>query len=235
VVICNSLRTKHDLVERLGLPDARVHVVYYGSDPVALSPVTAEERAAARRAWGWSLDRPLVGFVGALGDRRKAFDTAFTAWSALCGRAAWDADLIVVGGGAELDAWKARARASGLHERMRFLGFRADVPDVLKALDAVVHPARYEPYGLSPHEALCRGLPALVTASAGIAELYPSTLHDLLLEDPNDAGELEARLWQWRLQIERYRDFTAPFSRSLRARSWDAMAAEIASLVERAA
>ena len=38
----------------------------------------------------------------------------------------------------------------------------------------MVHPARYEAYGLGVHEAICRGLPAIVSAGAGIAELYPA-------------------------------------------------------------
>ena len=53
----------------------------------------------------------------------------------------------------------------------------ADVPEILAALDGLVHPARYEAYGLSVHEALCRGVPSIVSASAGIAERYPGGLH----------------------------------------------------------
>ena len=77
------------------------------------------------------------------------------------------------GTGAELPAWRQRAQAAGLGDRMRFLGFRSDVPEILAALDALVHPARYEAYGLSVHEALCRGVPAIVSASAGVAERIP--------------------------------------------------------------
>ena len=57
-----------------------------------------------------------------------------------------------------------RARlASCLEGRVRFLGFRRDMPAVFAACDLLIHPARYEAYGLAVHEALCRGLPALVT------------------------------------------------------------------------
>lgn len=235
VVICNSRRTARDVIERVGVDEARVAVVYYGTDAGRFPPITPGERAEGRALLGASHDRPLVGFVGALGDRRKAFDTLFATWVALCGRPDWDADLVVVGSGGELDAWRARARDVGLGSRIAFLGFRPDVPQILAGLDALVHPARYEAYGLSVQEALCRGLPALVSASAGVAERYPEDLRDLLIDDPDSVGELEERLWRWRARADGYRTLVTPLSASLRARSWDVMSGEIASLVERAA
>jgi glycosyltransferase involved in cell wall biosynthesis len=235
VVICNSRRTKTDVIDRLGVPDNRVEVVYYGSDPARFGPVGASQRDAAKRALGRTVDRPLVGFVGALGDRRKAFDTVFTAWTTLCARRDWDADLIVVGSGAEQPIWQSRAVSAGLGGRVHFLGFRTDVPDVLAALDGFVHPARYEAYGLSVHEALCRGIPALVSASAGVAERYPPALADLLIGNPDDPSELADRLLLWRAGVDRFRALVAPVSTTLAARTWDLMAREIVACVERSA
>jgi glycosyltransferase involved in cell wall biosynthesis len=235
VVICNSGRTARDVVERVGIDASRVRVVYYGTDADRFRPVTSEERAAGRALLGRTDDRPIVGFVGALGDRRKAFDTLFDAWAVLCRRGDWDADLVVVGAGGELEAWRARAREARLDGRIAFLGFRSDVPQLLAGLDALVHPARYEAYGLSVQEALCRSLPALVSASAGVAERYPEELRDLLIDDPDSAGELADRLWRWRADADRYRTLVAPLSVSLRGRTWDAMSREIVALVERAA
>lgn len=237
IVLCNSQRTARDVIERVGVPASRVSVVYLGTDPDRFPLVDPEERVAARVELACSdKDHPLrVGFIGALGDRRKGFDTLFAAWVALCHRPDWDADLVVVGAGAELDAWRARATASGIADRIVFLGFRPDVPRVLASLDALVHPARYEAYGLSAHEAICRGLPTLVSASAGIAERYPPDLDDLLIANPDDPEELAERLRRWRAGAERYRAATRAFASHLRARTWDAMAAEIVTLVERAA
>jgi glycosyltransferase involved in cell wall biosynthesis len=235
VVICNSRRTKRDVVERAGVDPRRAHIVYYGTDPVRLAPPAAAERRASRAAIGVHDDRPLVGFVGALGDRRKGFDTVFDAWSALCGGPDWDGDLIVVGTGAELPAWRERAAREGHGDRFRFLGFRPDVPGILAALDALVHPARYEAYGLSVHEAICRGVPAIVSSSAGVAERYPDALALLLLDNPDDPVELAGRLRRWREAAAPIRELVAPFSAELRSRSWDDMARQIVDLAARAA
>ena len=235
LVLCNSRRTQRDVVDRIGIPESRTRVVYYGCDASRLTAVTADERAAAKHALGCSIDRPLVGFVGALGDRRKAFDTLFAAWVALCARSDWDADLMVVGTGAELPAWQRRARTAGVSERIRFAGFRRDVPEMMGAFDALVHPSRYEAYGLSVREALCRGIPALVSESAGVAEHYGDDLRDLLIANSDDSAELIAKLVEWRRHGNDYPDRVAPLSRVLRSRTWDVMAQEVLDLVERAA
>ena len=106
VVICNSRRTARDVQRAYNLPIERLHVVYYGSDPKTFSPVTAEQRALARRSLGWG-PRPVALFVGALGDHRKGFDKLFEAWKILSATPGWDVELAVAGAGAEL-GWEAR-------------------------------------------------------------------------------------------------------------------------------
>ena len=229
LVICNSRRTADDVVKLTDVARDRTRVVYYGIDLARFGRVEPVERDASRRSLGLASARRLALFVGALGDRRKGFDTLFDAWLGLCGRADWDVDLVVAGTGAELDAWKARAARQLPDGRMHFLGFRRDMPAVFAGCDLLIHPARYEPYGLGVHEALCRGLPALVTATAGIAERYPADLSQLLLQDPESASELATRLLAWRddAGVEKR---VEEFASKLRSRTWDQMAREIVAL-----
>jgi glycosyltransferase involved in cell wall biosynthesis len=231
LVIANSERTRADLINRLGLDPSRVRVVYYGSDPDRFRPADPGERAALRRRLGLPARRSLVAFVGALGDHRKGFDTLFEAWRRLCTAPHWDAELVVVGTGAELPGWQARAAATGMADRVRFLGFRCDVPDLLRACDALAAPTRYEAYGLGVHEALCCGLPALVSASAGVAERYPPRLRDWLLPDPEDVDRIVERLRQWQRDPSMDRDALKALSASLRDYTWDHMAAAVLSLI----
>lgn len=232
LVICNSRRTTDDVVDRLGVAAARVKTIYYGTDASLLEYVPEAQRRVARRSLGWPEDRRVALFVGALGDRRKGFDRLFDAWRRLASEPRWDVDLTVAGEGGELDAWRDRARAAGLGGRVRFLGFRTDVPLILAASDLLVHPARYEAYGLGVHEAICRGIPALVSANAGVAETYPEDLHDLLLRDVENVDELCETLRWWRADAPAIAARVRRFSDHLRARSWDDMAAEIVRTVE---
>ncbi|HET9783587.1 MAG TPA: glycosyltransferase family 4 protein [Terriglobales bacterium] len=268
VVIANSEATRREIVARLGVAPERVHTVYYGADPQVLTPITAGDRAAARAALGWAPERRVVLFVGALGDRRKGFDTLFAAWQAVCadpvdtppltrvapdGRSApwlrspaagarsapgaselprWEADLVVVGRGAELEAWRARATAhAAVAGRIRFLGRREDVPRLLAASDLMVAPTRYEAYGLAVHEAWARALPALVSAAAGVAErCLPELRGRLLLDDPEDAVALAARLRTWGQSPESFAAPMRELSRRLHAHTWDDMAATVIAL-----
>jgi glycosyltransferase involved in cell wall biosynthesis len=232
VIIANSDRTKRDLIERLAIPEQRIHRVYYGTEPHIFYPATALERTELRCKLGWSVHKPIVMFIGALGDRRKGFDTLFSAWQMLCADPNWDADLVVIGVGAQLPLWQHRAAEAGISSRIHFLGFRSDVPDLLRSADCLVAPTRYEAYGLGVQEALCCGLPALVSATAGIAERYPSHLSDLLLPDPEDATDLAARLSHWRKTPDEYCKLVNTFSEQLRAYTWDDMAQSILEKIE---
>jgi glycosyltransferase involved in cell wall biosynthesis len=232
-IICNSARTAADVRRCYGVDASRVEVVYYGVDPDQFGAVADEARRDARRTLGLDADTPVAIFIGALGDRRKGFDVLFDAWQRLCGDPGWDVNLAVVGVGAEAAAWEQRTAATGLDHRVLFLRFRSDIPRVLAAADVLVHPARYEAYGLGVHEALCRGVPAIVSAGAGVAERLPDDLRPLTLPEPIRADDLIARLRLWRGDLAGWRARAAAAGDALRRRTWDDMAADIAGIVER--
>jgi glycosyltransferase involved in cell wall biosynthesis len=231
LVICNSRATAADVQRCYGIAPARTRVVYYGIDGATFSRVDEHERRAQRAALGVDGDRPLAMFIGALGDRRKGFDLLFDAWRTLSAAGAWDATLIVVGAGVEQARWAARAEAAGLRD-VRVLGFRSDVPALLAAADVLVHPARYEAYGLGVHEAICRGVPAIVTAHAGVAERFTADLAPLVLPAATTAEDVAAALRRWSADPAGWRGRFAALSELFRARTWDDMAAEIAGAIE---
>jgi len=231
-VICNSDRTAADVRRCYGIDPARLRVVYYGVDADQFGPVTDEERREARHALAFDAGVPLAVFIGALGDRRKGFDLLFDAWRQLVDDPAWDANLAVIGVGAEALHWEQRAAAAGLSGRISFLRFRPDVARILAAGDVLVHPSRYEAYGLGVHEALCRGLPAIVSAAAGVAERLSLDVRALTLPEPPTVAELVARLRLWRGDVAGWRVRADDAGARLRERSWSVMAAEIAGIVE---
>ena len=234
LVLANSERTRRDLIRYLGVPDQKIRTIYYGIDPERFRPASAAERVEVRRSLGWPAEQPVVAFIGALGDRRKGFDTLFSAWQMLVRDGAWDVRLAVMGLGAELPLWKQRAADAGLARSIEFMGFRKDVPQIMKACDALVAPTRYEAYGLGVQEALACGLPAIVSAEAGVAERFGDGLRELLLPDAQNAQDLAERLRDWSRQPDQYRAAVAPLAEALRSRTWDDMAREIAAVMEEA-
>lgn len=232
VIFTNSNRTRRDVIEKIGIRSDNVHTVYYGTDPGEFRQPAEGERAGLRAELGLPSDRCLAVFIGALGDQRKGFATLFDAWKILCADPAWDADLVVVGKGSELPLWIARSAQAGIEPRIRFLGFRTDVPAILRACDVMAAPARYEAYGLAVQEALCSGLPALTAADAGVAERYPNGLADLLLVDPRDDRELAARLRRWRANRPYFASEVQRLSREISMHTWDRMAQQLLEIAE---
>lgn len=235
LIIANSNRTRRDVVDRIGVCEKNIRTVYCGVDAKTFYPASADERRATRVSLGCSEDRPIVAFIGGLGDRRKGFDTAFRAWQILCADRAWDADLVVMGTGAELPVWRVRVGRGGVSSRIKVLGFRNDAPRILRACDALIAPTRYESYGLAVQEAICCGVPAFVSSDSGVAERYPSDLNELLMTCPDDSDELASRLRAWRDDVDRYAVAVSSFADELRQCSWDRMAAEIVGLMKLAA
>jgi glycosyltransferase involved in cell wall biosynthesis len=235
LLLANSERTRRDIVGQLGLAPERVKTVYLGVDPRRFGPVTAEERASARDGLGVDEAGTVIVFIGALGcDGNKGFDALLGACARLKdGCAATPGRVIVLAAGSgALRYWTVCAEARGLGREVRLLGHVADVVTLMASADILVSPTRYDGYGLAVHETLCRGIPAVVSKCAGVAERYPQELADLLLNDPDDCGELTACLGRWQQRKPQYRPALDRLAAELRSRTWDDMAEEIIGLVE---
>jgi glycosyltransferase involved in cell wall biosynthesis len=232
IIITNSDSTRRQVIEDVGIEARRVHRIYLGVDSELYGPVDETEREAARTRFGVTGDAPVLLFVGALGyDANKGFDTLLIALPRLRTLLGRSVTLLAAGGGA-LAYWRKRATLMGLSSSVRFLGHVDCVPPLLAAADVLVSPVRYESYGLNVHEAICRGVPAVASRSAGVAERYPPELAELLLNNPEDAEELAQRL----ARCIRNRHEHVPHVRQLGDEwlrySWNSMAAAMVQLIE---
>lgn len=227
VTIVNSELTARQVSALPGVSADRIRTIYLGA-PTGWQPPTEAERAEARRALDLPDGRPVALFVGALGyDQRKGIDTLIGAWSRLEAEGRWNAELVVAGGGRGADRLKGESPDS-----IRWMGHTDQIQSLLAAADLLVSPVRYEAYGLNVQEALCRGLPAIVSRRAGIAERFPAELGPLLLDDPDDPDELAALLAMWRSDVPGWRERAAALGAELRRRDWQAMAAEFVEAAE---
>ena len=229
LLIANSERTRRDLLDLPGIGDAPIFTIYPGVD-VSFQPPPTAQRAQARHWLGLG-DEPVVAFVGGLRhDHHKGFDTLWRAWFELSARPDWNATMVVAGGGRMLAEWRERAARAGWSRRVIFLGHTSRVAEVLAASDLLVSPTRYEPYGLAVHEAIASGVPAMVSASAGIGERYPAELRDMLIPDAEDAEDLFRRLLEWGRNVDGVKLRFESFGATLRAYTEVDMASRIVEL-----
>ena len=97
--------------------------------------------------------------------------------------------LLLVGGGELEDAVREQVAGLGLESRVRFLGIRADVADILRASNVFVLSSRVEGNPLSVMEAMAAGLPVVSTVVGGVPELVRNGETGLLVPS-EDAGAL---------------------------------------------
>lgn len=226
LLITNSERTRHDVLQNFDVDPAIVHTVYLGADDV---------RQEVQLARGPDDGRLQALFLGAISfDRRKGLDTLLAAWAALDSDPEWDVDLLVAGGGNALEFYMREVAAAPMRRSVRFIGFRNDVPALLAGSALLVSPARYEPYGLNVQEALLHGVPVIVSQRAGVAERLSGSGQSMLLQDADSVDELVALTRNWRENLTSWRDCAIAVGDTLRATTWDGMAARIVQLSDAA-
>ena len=163
--VCVSQAVATHARRQLGVRPARLRVVENGVDLArfAAGPTPAEARAALELP----PDAPVVGAIGRL-DPQKGLPHLVEAFAQLQPSDAW---LVLAGSGPDEAALRSLVAARGLTARVRFLGFRADVPRVLAACDVFCMPSLWEGFGLSLVEALAAGVPAVVSRVDSLPEV----------------------------------------------------------------
>ncbi|HEX4467390.1 MAG TPA: glycosyltransferase family 4 protein [Solirubrobacteraceae bacterium] len=203
VVVANSSYTAESVLRSAA--SARVEVVANGIDLGVWDP-GALDRAQARAALGQpASDRFLIGIVAQV-TPWKGQDTAIEALALLCAQGI-DAHLLIVGSTkfvaqatrfdnrAFAEALRAQVAEAGLDGRVSWLGEREDVPQLVRALDALVLPSTEEPFGRAVIEAMALEVPVVATTVGGPAEMITDGLEGFL-RAPGDA-----RSWAQALSV----------------------------------
>lgn len=125
--------------------------------------------------------------VGRL-ERQKGFDVLV---DAVARARATGADLVldICGHGTQRTMLEAAIERKGVSEHVRLLGQRDDAQELMLRADALVHPARWEGFGLVLLEAMRAGLPVVATRVGAIPEVVADGESGLLVE-ADDAAAL---------------------------------------------
>ena len=163
-------------VERVGLPAAKVEVIHYGLDDLP-------------QAWGENPPDPLSPDARLLLcicrlEPQKGVDVAIRALREIPG-----AQLVVLGEGPQRGELEQLARE--LDVPLYLPGRVPDVAAWLRRADLLVHPVRWEGFGLALLEAMLASLPVVATKVSSIPEIVVDGETGLLVP-PDDPGALAA-------------------------------------------
>lgn len=222
-IIAECPQDEQDLIELYNADPSRIRMVPCGYDPEEFAPL---EMHAARDMLGWNHDTFYVLQLGRMVPR-KGIDNVIRAVARLRDDYGVDARLCVVGGelaggGAgdidELNRLIRVAQEEGIEERVDFMGARerSVLNRYYSAANVFVTTPWYEPFGITPIEAMACRRPVIGSNTGGIkyTVVHGETGY---LVPPKDADALAARL----ALLAQDKDLSARMGRAgaLRARS----------------
>jgi glycosyltransferase EpsD len=163
-------REDHDLARSRHFAAGRiVKIDGVGVELDRFAPVTAEERAAARRELGFREDQTVLLYAADL-SKRKNQPMLFRALARLKER--YPNILLLLPGQPILkDEYEQMCRELGISHMVRILGYRRDIDKLLAACDCVVSSSRQEGLPLNLIEAAARGRYIIATDVRGNADV----------------------------------------------------------------
>lgn len=179
-------------VRDLRLDPARITVIYRGRDVARLGEPSLERRLAVRRRLDLDLTAPVVVSVGRQ-EFQKGHEHLLRAFGKLLSSHS-EARLLIAGRkGAATKQLERLVSDLALGSKVRLLGFRDDVPDLVAAADVFAFPSLFEGIGGAILEAMALGVPIVSSRLDGLAEVLTHEV-DGLFVTPGDPDSLCAAI-----------------------------------------
>jgi len=202
-IVAECPQDRRDLINLYDADPRRIRVVPCGYDPAEMAPMDA---GTARRGLGWREEEFRILQLGRMVPR-KGVDNVIEALGVLQRRHGVAARLCVVGGNdvrpderatPELARLRRVAAQAGVADRVEFTG-RRDRHELCRyycASDVFVTTPWYEPFGITPVEAMACGRPVVGADTGGIRTTVKDGKTGFLVpaRDPAALAERLARL-----------------------------------------
>jgi glycosyltransferase involved in cell wall biosynthesis len=157
-----SHEVARQLRNSLHIPARKVQIVHNG---IPLAPFNRPANTMLRATLTQATERPIVLMTARLHEQkghRYLIEAAAQVPEAI---------FVLAGEGSERVSLEAQAKELGIDDRIIFLGFREDIPDLLANCDLFVLPSLYEGLPLSILEAMVASRPVIATAIGGTDEV----------------------------------------------------------------
>ncbi len=187
-VVAISERVRNQIKEYYGVPDEDIVTIPNGVNLSRFHVGTPDERSTVRQKFQVPVNAPLVLFVGNQ-YRLKGLEFAIRALSIMDTKA-----YLLVAGGDNPVHFRRMAEQLGVGDRVIFAGLRSDMPEIYRAVDALVLPTLYETFALVCLEAMASGVPVLATRVGGVEDYLVDNVNGLYIE--REAVDIAVKLQQ---------------------------------------
>jgi glycosyltransferase involved in cell wall biosynthesis len=170
---------------------SKIHVIYGGIDTAKFKPANAEEM---RRELGLQPGQYAFAVAGGYDWPRGKGQREFLLAAAQAHQRIPQARFLIIGRGSMEEILRADIQRLGLEGKARLAGQQSDMPQVMNAIDCLVHPQiGTEALGLVICEAHACGKPVIASALDGIPEAFRAGDYGRLVP-PENIAELTAAL-----------------------------------------
>lgn len=219
-VIAECPQDRRDMLKLYNANPQKISIVPCGFDDQEFRPM---DRLLARQALGLPTNEPIIVHVGRMVPR-KGVDNVIRAFGVLTRHHRLRAHLVIVGGDTrradpqltpEIGRLMRLAQSEGVANRVHFVGQRdrAELRPYYAAANVFVTTPWYEPFGITPLEAMACGTPVIGSRVGGIQytvrdgetgylvpprapEQLADRLHDVL-SHPQFAEQLSRQATRW--------------------------------------
>lgn len=233
-IIAECPQDQADMQNLYGADPRRIDIIPCGFDPEEFWPVASDTRSPL----GLSASEFVILQLGRMVPR-KGVDNVIRALALLRQREQVDARLLIVGGNSgeadpvgtpEIGRLLALAQALGVERSVSFTGqrARAQLRTYYSAADVFVTTPWYEPFGITPVEAMACATPVIGSAVGGIKSTVVDGQTGFLVP-PNDPAALAQKLaWLQQNPLAAQRLGWAGLRRANQHYTWRTVARQVA-------
>lgn len=160
-IVAITPQVKEMLVDELSIPSDKVSVIYNGINLNAFTAYETQERSEL-----FEKDSTVLIQVSRF-HAQKDQVTVIKALALLTE----EYKLILIGDGETRAECERLVEELGLSHRVRFLGARIDIPQLLQSSDIVIQSSHWEGFGLAAVEGMAAGKPVVASRVAGLKEI----------------------------------------------------------------
>ena len=184
IEICVSKEVKNFTIEKANIPEHKLEVVENGIPDSFLNAVTSHRNKKAHSL--------VIGTVARLSEQ-KGIKYLLHAAKRVINKFP-DITFIIAGNGSQREKLGDLSIELGISDKVKFPGFRNDIPELLFVIDIFVLPSLWEGMPNVLLEAMAAGKPVIATDTGGSKDIIDSSINGILVEPGNSEALAEAIL-----------------------------------------
>jgi len=188
MIVVNSFATKNTMLKSAPwLSNKKIKVIHHGIDCEKYNKLNTKD---LRSQLQLTPDDLIIGFVGRL-SVQKGVKYMLDAFRVVAGNFK-NAHLVIAGIGELQSMTQDFSKIFNLENRIHMLGFKKDIPDLMRTFDIFLLPSLWEGFGIVLVEAMAAGKPIVATDTSSIPEIVDNHNNGFLVPAENSDVIAEA-------------------------------------------